>query len=265
MQIKERVDKILVDRGLAESRHKAQALILAGLVYSGEVKIEKPGQMIMPERELFLKDKLPFVSRGGLKLDEALDTFELLVEGKVAADLGSSTGGFTDCLIQRGARKVFSVDVDPRQLDWALSKDPRISLIKKNARYLEKSDFDETLNIVTMDLSFISLLKVLPAVREILCEGDLVSLIKPQFEVGRRHVGKKGIVRDPLLHQDVLMRIIEEAGNLGFHIKGVMKTRVRGQKGNQEFFIYWTWNKKDSAVLDVQTMVKEAVWDEKNK
>jgi len=265
MQIKERVDKILVEQGLAESLHKAQALILAGLVYSEEKKIEKPGQMIVPEQELFLKDTMPFVSRGGLKLDEALDTFDLLVEGKVAADLGSSTGGFTDCLIQRGIRRVFSVDVDPRQLDWTLSKDPRISLLKKNARYLEKSDFDEKLDLVTMDLSFISILKVLPAVKKILQEGDLVSLIKPQFEVSRHQVGKKGIVRDPVLHQDVLKKIIEEAGNLGFYVKGVMKTSVRGQKGNQEFFIYWTRNKKGPNSLDVQVMIREAVWDEKNE
>ncbi|MCK4336458.1 MAG: TlyA family RNA methyltransferase [Candidatus Aminicenantes bacterium] len=265
MLYKERVDKVLVNRGLAENCHKAQALILAGMVFTGDKRVEKPGQMIMPEQDLTLKEKPPFVSRGGLKLEEALDAFNLVVEGKVAADLGSSTGGFTDCMIQRGAKKVFALDVDTRQFDWRLSQNPRITLIKKNVRYLEKSDFYEDLDLITMDLSFISVLTVLPAVRKVLNRADLVSLIKPQFEVGRHQVGKKGIVRDPVLHQDVLERIIDEARYLGFKAKGVIKTSIRGQKGNQEFFILWTLMNTDPYTLDIQSMIKEAVWSEKHK
>lgn len=265
MLYKERVDKVLVNRGLAESCHKAQALILAGMVFTGDKRIEKPGKMIMPEQELTLKEKLPFVSRGGLKLKEALDAFDLVIEGKVAADLGSSTGGFTDCMIQSGAKKVYAVDVNTRQFDWRLSQNPRITLIKKNVRYLEKSDFCEDLDIITMDLSFISVMKVLPAVKKVLKSGNLVSLIKPQFEVGRHQVGKKGIVRDPVLHQDVLERIIDEARHIGFKAKGVIKTSIRGQKGNQEFFILWTLVNTDQDTLDIRSMIKEAVWDEKHK
>jgi len=262
---KERVDKVLVNRGLAESCHKAQALILAGMVFTGDKRIEKPGKMILPEQELILKEKLPFVSRGGLKLKEALAAFDLVIEGKVAADLGSSTGGFTDCLIQSGAKKVYAVDVNTRQFDWRLSQNPRITLIKKNVRYLEKSDFSEDLDIITMDLSFISVMKVLPAVKKVLNSGNLISLIKPQFEVGRHQVGKKGIVRDPVLHQDVLERITDEARHLGFRAKGVIKTSIRGQKGNQEFFILWTLVNTDQDTLDIRSMIKEAVWDEKHK
>ncbi|MCK4759176.1 MAG: TlyA family RNA methyltransferase, partial [Candidatus Aminicenantes bacterium] len=161
---KERADKVLSSRGLAESRQKAQALIMAGLVYSGEQRIEKPGQMIAVDMELSLKERLPYVSRGGLKLQEALEAFEIPVQDKIAADLGASTGGFTDCLLQKGAKMVYAVDVDTSQIDWRLREDPRVVCIEKNARYLSKGDFADIPEIVTTDLSFISVLKVLPAV-----------------------------------------------------------------------------------------------------
>ncbi len=263
--IKDRADKMVVNAGLAESRHKAQALIMAGLIYAGGRKVEKAGQMLDVEVDLKLKATLPFVSRGGLKLDEALEMFTLSVEGKTAADLGASTGGFTDCLLQRGAAKVYAVDVDTRQLDMKLREDPRVVLVEKNARYLEKEDISDRLDIVTIDLSFISVLKVLPAVRDIVDDGVVVSLIKPQFEVGRHQVGKKGIVRDRSLHEKVLLTMAKEAGDIGFSSAGVMRPSVRGKKGNQEYFILWTkkgLGQKPSVVIS--DIIKEAVWDEKH-
>lgn len=258
---KERADKLVVDRGLAESRHKAQALIMGGLVYAGGERVEKPGQKILLAERLSLKERLPYVSRGGLKLEEALDAFGVEVKGATAADLGASTGGFTDCLLQRGARRVYAVDVDTSQFDWRLSQNQRVILVKKNARALIKTDFQDELDIVTMDLAFISVLKVLPAIRGFLGEGHLLSLLKPQFEVGKKEVGKKGIVRDPRLHEKVLRNIAKVASSTGFELKGLIKTSLRGQKGNREFFAWWTLGKRfePSRVL---RLIKEVVWDE---
>jgi len=262
--MKERADKIVVDRGLAESRHKAQALIMAGAVFSGEKRIEKPGEKLSIEQEIVVKERMPFVGRGGLKLEEALDAFEISLIGKVAADLGASTGGFTDCLLQRGARKVYAIDVDTRQIDQRLREDPRVILIEKNARYLEADDFDDLLDLVTLDLSFISVLKVLPALREFLGEGLLMALIKPQFEVGKGQVGKKGVVREPRLHQEVLIQVVDEAGRMGFYPRGLIKTSIRGQKGNQEFFILWSLYGPALHLERLKILIKEAVWNEKS-
>jgi 23S rRNA (cytidine1920-2'-O)/16S rRNA (cytidine1409-2'-O)-methyltransferase len=259
--MKDRADKIVVDRGLAESRHKAQALILAGLVYSEKGRLEKPGQLVPVEMEIFLKETMPYVSRGGLKLIEALECFKIAPEDKIAADLGSSTGGFTDCLLKKGAKKVYAVDVDTRQIDVNLRENPRVVLIAKNARYLKHNDFSDPLDLITMDLSFISVLKVLPVIIKILGNGELISLIKPQFEVGKGQVGKGGIVRDPNLHADVLQRILQHAGRMGFRAQGVMKTSVRGQKGNQEFFVHWSLHKDGLILSQIQKLIKEAVWD----
>ncbi len=263
--VKSRADKMVVNAGLAESRQKAQALIMAGLVYADGRKVDKAGQLLDVEAALTLKETLPFVSRGGLKLDEALEAFALSVEGKIAADLGASTGGFTDCLLQRGAAKVYAVDVDTRQLDVKLREDPRVVLVKNNARYLEKEDISDRLDIVTIDLSFISVLKVLPAVRGIVDDGVVVSLIKPQFEVGRHQVGKKGIVRDRSLHEDVLLSVAQGAEDIGFSFVDAMKPTVRGQKGNQEYFFLWKKKDKGQKPSDVfSDIIKEAVWDEKH-
>jgi len=261
---KERADKIIAERGLAESRQKAQALIMAGLVFSEGQKIEKPGQMISIDQEISLKEKMPYVSRGGLKLEEALEAFKIPIKGKVAADLGASTGGFIDCLLQKGARKVYAVDVDIRQIDWRLREDPRVICIQKNARYLKKDDFGDALDIVTTDLSFISVLKVLPAVKEFLAGGKLLSLIKPQFEVGKGQVGKKGVVRNPALHEDVLDRIIEETRKTGFALRGLIKSSHPGQKGNREFFIFWSLEEETLSKGEAQRLIKEAVWNEKS-
>lgn len=261
---KERADKIVAGRGLAESPQKAQALIMAGLVFSEGQRIEKPGQMIGVDQEISLKEKMPYVSRGGLKLKEALEAFQIPIQGKVAADLGASTGGFIDCLLQKGAKRIYAVDVDIRQIDWRLREDSRVICIQKNARYLKKDDFGDALDIVTTDLSFISVLKVLPAVKEFLGGGRLLSLIKPQFEVEKGQVGKKGVVRNPALHEDVLDRIIEEAHKMGFALRGLIKSSHRGQKGNREFFISWSLEEESLGQGEVQRLIKEAVWNEKN-
>lgn len=261
---KESVDKLIASRGLAESREKAQALVMAGLVYSEGRRVEKPGQRLGIDQEIFLKDTIPYVSRGGLKLEEALETFQVIVQGKVAADLGASTGGFTDCLLQKGAKKVYAVDVDIRQLDWRLREDQRVVCIEKNARYLRKDDFKDNLDIVTLDLSFISVLKVLPALKEFIGAGRLITLIKPQFEAGRGQVGKKGVVRDPALHQQVLKRVTDEARRMGFFPEGLTKSSVRGQRGNREFFVLWSVAEELLSALEVENLIKEAVRDEKD-
>ena len=255
---------MVVSRGLAESREKAQALIMAGLVFSEGKRVEKPGQRIGTGSEISLTEKIPYVSRAGLKLEEALRSFNISVQEKIAADLGASTGGFTDCLLQKGAKKVYAVAVDVKQLDWHLREDPRVVCIEKNARYLKREDFADSLDLVTMDLSFISVLKVLPALKEFIGRGVLLSLIKPQFEVGKGQVGKKGVVRDKALHADVLKKITREAMQIGFFPAGLIKSSVLGQKGNQEFFIVWTLGKESLNSEEIQRLIKEAVWNEKN-
>jgi len=273
---KERADKVLVEKGLAESRQKAQALIMAGQVFIKDRRIEKAGQLIDLDSEIAVQMPLPFVGRGGLKLAEALDTFHVSVEGKIAADIGSSTGGFTDCLLQRGALKVYAVDVETKQLDRRLRDDPRVVIIEKNARDLGAADFADMLDLATMDVSFISILKILPAVKNILESfratdrtldrrpALLLSLLKPQFEVGKGQVGKKGIVRDPALHEQVLQKITAEAARLGFNLRGLMKCSVRGQKGNREFFGLWDLGGLPASGRDVLKWIKEVARDEKN-
>jgi 23S rRNA (cytidine1920-2'-O)/16S rRNA (cytidine1409-2'-O)-methyltransferase len=261
---KERADKLLLVRHLAESRQKAQALIMAGLVYAGGRRVGKAGQMIGVDEEVLLREEIPYVSRGGLKLEEALDAFSIPVAGMVAADLGSSTGGFTDCLLQRGARLVYAVDVSVSQLDWHLRNDPRVILIEKNARHLRSEDFPEKPNMVTLDLSFISVLKVLPAIREFLGKGILLSLLKPQFEVGKGQVGKKGIVRDPVLHEAVLNQVLGEAQRLGFGLRGLIRCSVRGQRGNREFFAYWSLGEDYLPQERVGELVREVVRESKD-
>ncbi len=257
--MKERADKLLVTRGLAPSQEKAQALIMAGLVSSGETAVLKPGNLIDTEADLRLKDRLPFVGRGGLKLREALDRFEVDVRGRIAVDIGSSTGGFTDCLLQRGAKRVYAVDVDTKQLDAKLRADPRVVMIEKNARYLEPGDLAESPDVVTVDVSFISLLTVLAALKGIPGDWLLLTLIKPQFEAGRGEVGKKGIVRDPAVHEKVLERVVGGAGELGFGLRGLIRSSTRGQKGNVEFFGCWARGEAGRGSKTAEIRIKEAV------
>ena len=262
MEKKERADRAVLSRGLAESREKAQALIMAGLVTAGGRKVEKPGELLKAGIPLVVEKGTPFVSRGGLKLSEALEAFGVPAAGRVAADLGASTGGFTDCLLQRGARLVYAVDVSTSQLDWRLRRDPRVVLIEKNARYLDAGDFGERPDLITMDLSFISVLKVLPAVRQFLVEGDVVCLLKPQFEVGKGQVGKRGVVRDPVQHAAVLDQLLEGARELGFRAQSLHGCRVRGQKGNREFFVHWTLTGPSLAPEEARELVREVVYGE---
>ncbi|MBP7707905.1 MAG: TlyA family RNA methyltransferase [Candidatus Aminicenantes bacterium] len=257
--MKERADKLLAGRGLAPSREKAQALIMAGLVSSGPRRVEKPGELFDAEAPLAVARPLPFVSRGGLKLEEALERFAIDVRGLVGLDVGASTGGFVDCLLQRGAVRVYAVDVDTKQLDWTLTKDPRVVPIGKNARELAAADVPEAPGIVTMDVSFISVLKILPALRTLPGDWTLVALVKPQFEAGPKDVGKKGVVRDPAVHAAVLERVLAGARALGFGCRGLVRCSTHGQKGNVEFFARWVKGAPDLDSGRFPAWIKEAV------
>jgi len=235
--MKVRADVLLHQRGLAESRAKAQALILAGSVVAGEHRVEKPGQLLDEKVELRLKEQLKYVSRGGLKLEHALDRFQLPVTGRVCVDLGASTGGFTDVLLQRGALKVYAVDVGRGQLHEKLRADPRVIMQERvNARELR---LPEPCAAAVADLSFISLRLVLPALAAALRPADAWAcvLVKPQFEAGRAEVGKGGVVRDPLVHERVVREIAEELERLEFEIVGSVPSPVLGPAGNREFLL----------------------------
>ena len=238
-QAKERLDLLLVDRGLAESRAKAQRFIRAGLVrVAGQVS-DKPGTQVVADAEITLQARPRFASRGGEKLEAAMVRFELDVAGVVAADVGASTGGFTDCLLQHGASRVYAIDVGYGQLDWRLRNDPRVVVMERtNARYLER--LPEPVDLVTADVSFISLGLILPmAVPWLQSSGQVVALIKPQFEAGRREVGKGGVVRDPAVHRRVLERVLGVAAELGLGLGGLMPSPLRGPSGNVEFLGWW--------------------------
>jgi len=238
---KERLDKLLVKRGLSESREKAQALIMAGLVYVNGQRVDKAGTRVLLEAEIEVRgEACPYVSRGGLKLEHALKEFEVTVDGLVCADTGASTGGFTDCLLQHGAAKVYAIDVGHGQLHWRLRQDPRVVVMEGvNARYLKPEDLPEAVDLATIDVSFISLTKVLPAVVELVKPGgQIIALIKPQFEVGPREVGKGGVVRDPALHRRVVEKIKNFATGLELTILGVTESPILGPAGNKEFLIH---------------------------
>lgn len=234
---KERLDKLLVTRGLADTRTKAQALILAGQVFSGQQRLDKAGQLVALDAPLAVKETMPFVGRGGLKLAAALDHFQIEAAGKVCLDIGASTGGFTDCLLQRGAARVVAVDVGHGQIDWKLRQDARVEVRENiNARYLTREDFSERFDLVVMDVSFISLTKILPVVPPLLDSSAFVlALIKPQFEVGRAEVGKGGIVRDEVAQQRVVEEIVQFAASIGLHSRGVIDSPILGADGNREF------------------------------
>jgi 23S rRNA (cytidine1920-2'-O)/16S rRNA (cytidine1409-2'-O)-methyltransferase len=238
---KERLDKLLVTRGLVETRAKAQALILAGQVFVGEQRLDKAGQLVAVDGALTIKKTLPYVSRGGLKLAAALAQFELVVTGKLCLDIGASTGGFTDCLLQHGASHVVAVDVGHGQLDWKLRNDPRIEVREHvNARYLQPEDFNERFAIAVLDVSFISLTKILPVLPPLLTRPAwVVALVKPQFEVGRSEVGKGGIVRDAAAQQRVVQEVCACAKSLGMQARGVMDSPILGQDGNREFLAWF--------------------------
>ncbi|HEU0071310.1 MAG TPA: TlyA family RNA methyltransferase [Alphaproteobacteria bacterium] len=236
-----RLDQLLVDRGLAETRTKAQAVILAGQVFSGERRLDKPGNSIAADTEITLRGAPhPWVSRGALKLVGALDYFGLDVTGRVAIDVGSSTGGFTEVLLARGAAKVYAVDVGKGQLAWTLRNDPRVAVMEgTNARHVTAEDFETPFDAVVCDASFIGLATVLPTVLALAKPGALlVALIKPQFEVGKGRVGKGGIVREPELHAEVCERIQDWLANeMKWQVIGITDSPITGQDGNREFLI----------------------------
>ena len=237
---KTRLDALLVERGLAPSRERAQAMLLAGNVRVNGKPMDKPGTRLAADSLIELAgESLRYSSRGGLKLEGALEDFNVTPQEKTCLDIGSSTGGFTDCLLQQGARRVYAVDVTINQLDWKLQRDPRVVTIERNARYLKPDDVGEQVNLVSMDVSFISVTKVLPAIAPITRPGaDFLVLIKPQFELERQQVGKGGIVRDAALQQKAVANVTAAAAALGLEIVGVRPSRITGTEGNQEFFLH---------------------------
>ena len=238
--MKKRLDLLVYEQGAAESREKAKALIRAGLVYVDNQKADKPGDMYPEEAPIEVRGKgLAYVSRGGLKLEKAMSAFGLGLEGALCMDVGASTGGFTDCMLQNGARKVYAVDVGYGQLAWGLRNDPRVvNLERTNARYLTREQVPEPIDFMSADVSFISLSLILPAARPLLAEeGQAVCLIKPQFEAGRGKVGKKGVVRDKAVHQEVIEKVMGFSLENGFSVKGRTFSPVKGPEGNIEYLI----------------------------
>lgn len=241
MASKRRLDALLVERGMAETRAKAQALILAGAVWSGDKKLDKAGTALADDTPLELKGRdHPWVSRGGIKLAHALEHFAIEVSGMVALDIGASTGGFTDVLLSKGATRVYAVDVGHGQLAWKLRQDPRVIVLERvNARHLTAKEIPEAPDIVVCDASFIGLETVLPAALALAkLQAKLVALIKPQFEVGPDRVGKRGVVRDPALHREVCERIAQWLDAIGWKVEGIAESPIRGPEGNVEFLIY---------------------------
>ncbi len=242
---KQRLDLLLVERNHAPTRAKAQALIMGGVVYVDGVKVDKAGTLFNSEVEISVKDSsIKYVGRGGLKLEAALDHFDINVKGDVAVDIGASTGGFTDCLLQRGASRVYAIDVGYGQLDWKLRDDPRVVVMERvNARSLSTADIPEAADIIVIDVSFISLTKIIPAAVNLLkTNGILIALIKPQFEVGKGEVGKGGIVRDEAKHARVVEKICEHIKEHDFSVLGVIPSPILGAEGNKEFLIAGTKN-----------------------
>jgi len=238
---KERLDKLLVEKGIVQSRERARALIMAGKVAMEGKVIDKPGVQIKVEANLQLQgDSSLYVSRGGEKLEGALRTFGIDPKGMVVMDVGASTGGFTDCVLQKGAQKVYAVDVGYGQLAWKLQKDPRvINLERRNIRYLQREEVQDETDLILIDTSFISIEKFLPSLLRFLKKGgSILSLIKPQFEVGKGEVGKGGVVRDGALHRKVIDRISKFSQEVGLKVLGVIESPLLGPKGNKEFFIY---------------------------
>lgn len=239
--MKKRIDVLLFERGLAPSREKARTLIMAGSVYVNNQKFDKPGDTVSDDAQIEVRGStLKYVSRGGLKLEKAMELFPITLENKICMDIGASTGGFTDCMLQNDAQKVYSVDVGYGQLAWQLRQDPRVvNLERTNARYLTQEQIPEPIDFFSVDVSFISLRIILPAVRPLLRDGgQAVCLIKPQFEAGREKVGKKGVVRDKAVHEEVVESICAFALEAGYAVLGLTFSPVKGPEGNIEYLVY---------------------------
>ena len=261
MKVKKRLDVLLTEQGYAENRTKAQAIIMSGIVYADGQKADKPGTAYEETVSIEVRGgACPYVSRGGLKLEKARRDFGVKPEGFVCSDSGASTGGFTDCLLQQGARKVFAIDVGYGQLDWKIRSDPRVVVMEKtNIRYVTPEQLGEPLDLSVVDVSFISLKIVLPAIRALLKPtGQVLCLIKPQFEAGREKVGKKGVVREKSTHVEVLQGFVELADSLGFHILGLTYSPVKGPEGNIEFLGHLSLNDVPGICPDVVDVVEQA-------
>lgn len=259
--MKERLDVLLVKRNLADSREKAKAVIMAGEVYVDNQKEDKAGSMFEDTARIEVRgNTLPYVSRGGLKLEKAMTHFQVTLQDKVCLDVGASTGGFTDCMLQNGAKKVYAIDVGHGQLAWKLRNDPRVVCMEKtNIRYVLPEHVGEEADFASIDVSFISLTKVLIPVRDLLGEqGEIVCLIKPQFEAGREKVGKKGVVRDPAVHLEVIEKVIAYARSIGFAVLGLEFSPIKGPEGNIEYLLHLQKNGSETGQADPKKTVQEA-------
>ena len=258
MKEKERLDLLMVDKGLAETRTKAQATIMSGLVFINGQRVDKPGTPVLCSSEIEVRgNSLRYVSRGGLKLEKAMKSFPITLAGKICGDIGASTGGFTDCMLQNGAEKVYAVDVGYGQLDWKLRQDERVCCLERtNARYLSHEEIPEELDFASIDVSFISLKLILPALARVLKSGgEAVALIKPQFEAGREKVGKKGVVRDAAVHVEVVESFAGYAKENGFTVLGLDYSPIRGPEGNIEYLGYLYFGEAPSRSFDIRALV----------
>ena len=263
--MKERLDVLLVKRNLAASREKAKAIIMSGNVYVDNQKEDKPGTTFPEESKIEVRGHtLPYVSRGGLKLEKAMTHFDVTLEGKICMDVGSSTGGFTDCMLQNGAVKVYAVDVGNGQLAWKLRQDERVVCMEKtNIRYVTRDQIADPIEFASIDVAFISLTKVLEPVKELLTpDGEIVALIKPQFEAGREQVGKKGVVRDKAVHLEVVEKILDYAAGIGFQILNLEFSPIKGPEGNIEYLVHLKNHEEgtvcDHAQVDPKDIVEQA-------
>jgi 23S rRNA (cytidine1920-2'-O)/16S rRNA (cytidine1409-2'-O)-methyltransferase len=261
---KERIDVLLVERGLIETREKAKRSIMAGLVFSGTERVDKPGIKVDRDTPLEIKgNPLPYVSRGGLKLEKAISLFNLSLEDKIVIDIGASTGGFTDCSLQNGAKAVYALDVGYNQLAWKLRQDERVTVMERtNFRYVKPEDLAEGLpQFATIDVSFISLKLILPVLKNILVSNsDVIALVKPQFEAGREQVGKKGIVREKHIHENVLSRMTEFAASEGYDVVGLSFSPIKGGEGNIEFLMHLHYEcKKEIGIIDDTIQIIDVV------
>lgn len=259
-----RADKLLFERGLTRSREEARRCIMAGLVHLENRRVDKPGEMLPEDTPVTIKEKLhPYVGRGGLKLEHALDTFGIAVKGRVCADIGSSTGGFTDCLLQRGAARVYAIDAGTNQLDYRLREDKRVIVMENvNARYLEPEDLGDPVSFICMDVSFISVTRLLPVFPKILDAqkpADVVVLIKPQFEVGKGEVEKKGIIRDRSKHARVIREIAAFSENLALHPVGLTRSPITGSKGNIEYLLHLKTHGAGATLSHMEHMIQQVV------
>jgi 23S rRNA (cytidine1920-2'-O)/16S rRNA (cytidine1409-2'-O)-methyltransferase len=260
MSGKQRIDLLLVQKGFFDSREKAKKALMSGMVFVDNNLIDKPGTKVETNANIRIKGGIPYVSRGGFKLEKAIENFKLDLSGKITMDVGASTGGFTDCMLQNGAKKVYAIDVGYGQLDWKLRQDDRVICMERtNIRYVKAEDIGEQIDLATIDVAFISLKIVLPVVKKLVKEGgEIVFLIKPQFEAGREKIGKKGVVRSKNTHREIIVEILNFAHEIGLTIKKLTFSPITGPKGNIEFLAYGI-NSHLSSQLDVEKISYEVV------